>query len=172
MIVMKELLKDPVYKKFILTTPKSSLIINSPSPEPQWRVYVKRTPDSNWARKDFKTYKKAFKFFRKWLQKGAYDLTIHNRRIETKPPSYFVRIKGRYVTGSDGIKRQATKKKSWVVKLLPEEEQHEWCLYCRRPTTFRFYSKHPALSLPEVDSSVRRCCICGGSERIAVSRGN
>jgi RNase P subunit RPR2 len=52
------------------------------------------------------------------------------------------------------------------VSLQPEDEEHHWCKYCRRPTVFKYYTSHKRLGT--VDPWVRRCCICGASERIAI----
>lgn len=166
---MSELIKDPTYRKFLETKPRTPKCSRDPkvNKTPPWRVYVQRETDGPWGYKDFWKYSEAFRFFRAWLKRGAHDVTINNKRIPFDPPVRLARIKGKYVVGSDGVKRQATKYVKWLPKLLPEDAQHHWCRYCRRPTVFKFYSKHKRLG--PVDAAVRRCCICGASERIALT---
>lgn len=165
---MSELVKDPTYRKFLETKPKTPKISRDKRMQtsPPWVVFVQREPDGPWAKKECWKYSEAFKVFKHWLKKGAHDATIHNKRVPTKPPSRLVRIKGKYVTGSDGKRRQATTYVTWKPKLLPEDPIHYWCMYCRRPTVFKYFTKHKRIGV--VDSTVRRCCICGSSERIAI----
>lgn len=169
MIPMSELMQDPTYKAFLQTKPRTPKISRDPKwvLTPPWVVYVQRTADGPWGKKEFWKYSEAFKFFKAWMKNGAHDATINNRRIPTAPPSRLARIKGKYIKGSDGKMRQATKFVFWKVpaKLAMDQPSHFWCLYCRRPTIFKFYSKHKRLGV--VDPTVRRCCICGASERIA-----
>lgn len=164
---MRELLKDDRYKKYLLQKPELPPAAKDRSLSPPWVVYVQLEADGRWRRKGFWKYGEAFKFFKKMLPR-AHDLALNNKRIAFDPPTRIARIKGRYVIGSDGVKRQATKIVRWQPKLGPDDEGHEWCRYCRRPTLFHFYSQHHALRNGGVDGSVRRCNICGASERIAL----
>jgi hypothetical protein len=169
LIPMSELLEDPVYRKFLLTPPDMPEHARNKefNLSPLWVVYVQRVPGGKWGKKEFWSYKKAFKFFKKCLkQYKVHDLAINNKRVGCVPPSRFVRIRGKYVTGSDGKRRQATTRVYWKVKVHPEDEEHHWCKYCRRPTVFKYYTSHKRLGV--VDPGVRRCCICGASERIAI----
>lgn len=171
MITMSELLEDKVFREFMLTAPKTPKVARHESLAPMWWVYVQKTADSRWRRKGFKKYKKAYKFMKLALESGYHDASITNRRIDFDPPKRWVRIKNKFVVGSDGVRRQAKKQVDWRPKLPPDETEHHWCRFCRRPTVFKHYSKHHAL--PSFGNSlswdVRRCCICGGSERIAMS---
>lgn len=164
---MRDLLDDKRYKEYLLQKPKLPAVARDPSLSPPWVIYVQMEADGRWRRKSFNTYREAFQFFKKLLPR-AHDLAFNNKRIPQEPPTRLVRIKGKYVMGSDGVKRQATKVVRWQPKLGPDEADHEWCMYCRRPTLFRFYSRHHALKNGGVDGTVRRCCICGASERIAL----
>lgn len=170
MIPMSELIKDPTYRKFLETQPKTPKISRNQTMQksPPWVVYVQREADGPWAKKECWKYSEAFKVFRHWLKKGAHDATINNKRYPTPPPSRLVKIKGKFVTGSDGKRRQATTYVTWRLPAAMSLDQptHHWCLYCRRPTVFKYFSKHKRMG--NVDSSVRRCCICGSSERIAM----
>lgn len=171
MIPMSELVKDPNYRAFLETQPKTPPISRDKGRQtsPPWIVYVQVSADGKWGKKEFWKYTKAFRFFRACMKQGVHDATINNRRIPTSPPSRMVRIKGKFVVGSDGIKRQATKLVEWKLPtaLAQDQPEHHWCLYCRRPTVFKFYSKHPRLG--RVDSFIQRCCICGASARIALT---
>lgn len=171
-IPMSELIKDPTYKAFLQTKPKTPKISRDPKwvKTPPWVVYVQREMGGKWGKKEFWKYSDAFKFFRTWMKAGCYDATIHNKRIPFEPPSRLARIRGKFVKGSDGKMRQATKFVYWRVPsaLMADQPDHNWCLYCRRPTVFKFYSKHKRLGA--VDPTVKRCCICGASERVALSR--
>lgn len=168
-IPMSELVKDPVYKKFLLTKPRTPSITRDErrAKSPPWVVYVQRDSGGSWGKREFWTYAPAFRFFKAWLEKGAHDLALNNKRFPFDPPTRFARIRGKYVVGSDGVRRQATKKIPWQPKLAPGDPDHYWCRYCRRPTVFKYYKKHRRLGF--VDPEVRRCCICGASERIAMT---
>lgn len=168
MIPMSELLKDPTYKQFLLRPPRLPDIAcdKQMNVSPPWVVYVQREPGGKWGKREFWTYKKAFKFFRKALALKVHDVTINNKRIPSEPPSQMVRIRGKYVKSSDGKMRQATKQVFWKLRIESGEEEHHWCKYCRRPTVFKYYNKHKRLGV--VDPWVKRCCICGASERIAI----
>lgn len=168
---MSELVKDPVYRRFLETKPDMPRHARDPkrAASPPWVVYVQLKADGAWRKKEFWKYSEAFNFMRRWLKKGAHDATINNKRIGYDPPMRFVRIKNKFVVGSDGIRRQATKAVPWKLRAdwLMDQPEHHWCRYCRRPTVFKYYSKHKRLG--QVDASVPRCCICGASARIALT---
>ncbi len=173
MIQMSELLKDKVYRGFLEREPRmpSDFYRNKRmQASPPWVVYVQREVEGKWGKREFWKYSKALKFLYRALELGVHDAALNNKRIPSPPPRKFVRIRGKYVVGSDGVKRQATKPIAWYPKLDGSDEQHEWCQFCRRPTVFKFYAKHKRLTL--IDRNVRRCCICGASERIAIPRRN
>ncbi len=168
MIPMSELLTDPTYRRFLETKPETPEAASARSMSPQWVVYIQKDVNGPWGKRSFRKYKKALKFFQAWMERGCHDAAINNKRIAFDPPSRFVRIKGKYVEGSDGKRRQATKRVVWRVpaRLAMDQPEHEWCRYCRRPTVFKYYSKHKRLGVVRQD--VRRCCICGAAETIAV----
>lgn len=170
MIPMSELVKDPTYRKFLETPPKMPAILRNEKmmSSPPWVVYVQREPNGPWGKKEVWKYSEAFHFLRKAMRAGVYDATINCKRFGFDPPSRMVRVKGRYVMGSDGVSRQATKSVPWKVTLRDGDSDHHWCRYCRRPTVFGYFSKHKALKLDSIDSTIPRCCICGASVRIAV----
>ena len=168
-IPMSELVKDPVYKRYLQTKPELPGVARSKklALSPPWVVYVQKEIGGPWRKKEFWKYSEAFKFMAKGLRKGWHDAALNCKRIGFEPPMRFVRIKGKYVVGSDNVRRQATKAVPWKVRLEPGDEDHNWCKYCRRPTVFKFYTKHKRLGY--VDPNVLRCCICGASSRIALS---
>lgn len=172
MITMAELIKDPTYKKFLTSKPRLPAVMRDPkrSSSPPWVVYVQKEVDGPWGKKEFWKYSEAFNFMKKALNKGVHDAAINCKRMGFEPPERLARIKGKYVLGSDNVRRQATKYVKWLPKLNPEDQEHHWCKYCRRPTIFKYYSRHKRLG--SVSTDVPRCCICGASARIAVARGD
>lgn len=172
MITMSELIEDKVYRRFLETKPVIPPIARSKRLQisPPWTVYVQREADGSWGKKDFWKYSEAFNFMRKALRLGVHDAAINCKRVAFRPPNRFARIRGKYIVGSDGIRRQATKAVPWQPRLGPGQPDHTWCPYCRRPTVFKYYRRHKAIKLAFIDSSVRRCCICGCSERLTLGR--
>lgn len=177
MITIRELLEDPTYRQFLQTKPK--LPKGSTDPElmksPPWVVYVQKQSGGGWAKKEFWKYSEAFNFLKQMLRAGIHDGTINNRRNDTLPPSRWVRIKGKFVRGSDGVLRQATREVVWKPKIPADEEFHTWCKFCRRPTVFKYFRRHKAfIGTPMedfMDPTIPRCCICGASSRIATLPG-
>lgn len=165
---MSELVKDPVYWEYLQTKPSTPRVSRDKKKvtSPPWVVYVQQEADGKWGRKSFWKYKDALEFMQRWLERGAHDAALNNRRLGFNPPQKWVRIRGKFVVGSDGKKRQAVKLIQWKPKLSADEQQHHWCKYCRRPTLFKYYSRHRFLGT--CDSTVPRCCICGASARIAI----
>lgn len=169
-LTIHDLLEDPQYKAFFCKIP---VLPESPSIKPPWRLFIQLKGDKRWRIKDFDTYPEAFNFLKKKLKAGVvHDAAIHCRRFSYPPPVVMKRIRGKYVRGSDGKERPATKRADWKPKLPDDLERHDWCPWCRRPTVFKYYTRHHALQkigLP-IDPSVARCNICGASTRIATYR--
>lgn len=162
MLTVHDLLEDKTWKEEVLLKRPQELI-GRPGYK-QWRVMV-LGHDGRWRKKDVETYSQAFRVFKKYF-KTARDVNITHRSQSFAPPQRLVRIKGKYVVGSDQKKRQATKLVVWKPKLDAYDEHHQWCPYCRRPTVFKWFTTHHNLS-QILDPTVRRCTICGISERIA-----
>lgn len=134
MITLRELLRDdPLYRKWFMQVPHLTI----PGLQPPWRVFLQAEERGKWSRLDFPSYPEAYNWLRERLRDN-FDACIHSKRQSFKPP--VVRFKN---------------KKLW----WPCPDAHSWCVYCRRPTVFRLYNKHPAL--PTVDPTQRRCKICG-----------
>ena len=170
MLTIHDLLEDPQYKEFFLQVPKIPDVAKHPSMTPPWVLYVKLKTDRKWHKKRFWKYTDAFKRFKQLLKDNRVeDAAIHCSRFTFAPPIKLVRIKGKFIKGSDGKLRQATRYVVWKPKLpFDEIEEHLWCPYCRRPTVFKYYAKHAALAHLgyAIDPTVRRCAICGSSTRI------
>lgn len=168
MITLPELLKDPRYKKFFCTVPKQG-----PSAM-NWRIYVQRKVDGPWARRDYAKYSEAFKRIKRELEAGnLHDGTIQSRGIAYAPPERIVKVTkgGRPILVKNPSTGQLIPKTAvvvWRPKLMPEDEQHIWCVYCRRPTVFKWFLNHHALRNSPVagciDPADRRCTICGARE--------
>lgn len=165
---MSELIKDPTYRQFLTRNPVLPAISRDKrmNLSPPWVVYVQKEQGGKWGKKEFWTYKKAFKFFRLALKLKVHDVTINCKRIGFEPPFTMVRIRGKFVKGSDGKMRQQQKRVYWRYRFDGNDEEHHWCKYCRRPTVFKYYDRHRRLG--QVDPTMPRCCICGASARIAI----
>lgn len=174
MITLPELFEDARFKEYFCKIPPTPRVAYDKSLTKQWVVYVQlkdpsaKSGHTGWKRKEFRKYRKAFALIRQLHKEGKlHDGAISNKRATRKPPSRMVRIKGKYIIGSDGVKRQATKMVVWKPRLEPEEPEHHWCLYCGRPTIFRYFTKHHRFTSGCSDE-VPRCVICGTSSRIAI----
>lgn len=168
MMPFREQLQEypPIYKLLKTIPPKLAV----PPVSPPWRVYVKKTAESGWARKDFPTYKAAYDFLRLNLKK-YYDISITSKRQSFSIPHRIVRLSRNgepiMVKAGDGTLRQKTK----VVTIKPPP-YHSWCMWCRRFTEFKYFLTHHALRDPKITYSpdVKRCSVCGISEETGAQR--
>lgn len=161
MITLSELIDDPTYRKFMHRLPNLG-----PHTQPPWRLYVQREMDGPWGKKDFEEYEEALNTLKRFLDRGVHNATIQCRPTGFKPPRKIVRVTrdGRPVMIKRGGKEiPKTQLIPWRPKVSTDQASHTWCPYCRRPTIFRWFTKHHALP-PEFDPSVQRCTICGVSE--------
>lgn len=136
---MSELLADKHYRKFVQRN--VSLPLNVQHGQP-WMIMARRVPDVDrptWARKLMPTYKDAYYKMRELVEDpGFEDVSIISRRVLFGPPLGFTWSTGRYA----------------------------WCGRCRRPTTFTYALRHPALAGSPVLSfeDPFRCFYCGMRE--------
>ncbi|MCA1807230.1 MAG: hypothetical protein LC687_05205 [Actinobacteria bacterium] len=169
MIALSELLKDPVYKEYFLAVPKFR---TKALRKPKFRVYVQLKGETVWRGKDAETYPEAFQIIKKYLKAGTlHDGAICCKSHASNPPMRNVRLKGQYKLDSKGKKVQVTKRVVWQAKLDGNDPDYQrWCPYCRRPTAFKYFVKHHALNYlgdgMSIDPELRRCVICGSSERL------
>ena len=170
MITIRELLDDKQYREFFLKKPE---IPNIKRTAPPWRIYVQSDIDGAWARAETDTYIQAFKFLKKKLLEGIHDGAIQSKGVAFKPPERWVRVtrggKPVWMLNSAGLRVQKTKLVVWKPKLPEGEPHHSWCMYCRRPTIFRYFGRHHAFRKTEwADlSRDRRCTICGSTYNLA-----
>lgn len=115
--------------------PPTLTVVHSGMP---WRLFVQREEGGPWARGDIPSYAKAFGGVKLRLS-DAHDMAIHCKPQRFKPPIVKVAGKRKYNPCPDG---------------------HTWCEYCRRPTVFRYFKKHPNIKMP-INSEEKRCTICG-----------
>jgi hypothetical protein len=176
LITLPELLKDPKYREFFTTVPKT--LVPKPGQKP-WRLYIQKEADGPWYKKDFEKYADAFRLLARGLKGNnpPHDATIQSRGIAYAPPTRIAKVtkNGRpvYQVGSDGKRRQKTVTVQWRPRLDGMDEAHTWCPYCRRPTTFKWFRSHHALRASGmdglVDPSDKRCVICGVRESFALA---
>jgi|SRR5690606_1906910 len=134
-ITLRELLKDPNYRAWFTKIPKLRVVHHTPP----WRLYAQREEGGKWARKDYRTYPEAYNAVRSRLQE-FHDLIIHCKPQAFPPP--IIEFQGRKF-------------------YLPPPPGHLWCVYCRRPTVFGFFSKHHAMPGRPIPDYDLRCGGCG-----------
>lgn len=163
MITLPELLEDPIYKQYFQTPPKLPKVRRL---QPPWRVYIQKEVRGKWYKKDCWTYAEAFKIIKTYRANGElYDGAIVSKSKSFAPPRKTVKIRSKFVKDSKGNMVQATKRVYHVTAVPGEDEPHRWCGYCRRPTVFRWFTKHH--NFPEntpYTAHRRRCTICGIAE--------
>lgn len=145
MITMRELLKDPLYRRYFLTSPKFPFRLALDKP---WRVWAivgdtREDPDiwvPDFRKKDFPTFKDAFTFIKPRINKYR-DFSITSRVIGFVPPK--------------SVRAQFG-------------EDYDWCIMCRRPTIFEPHTTHHALK-----DEIHRyfvewpvCMFCGSREEM------
>jgi len=134
-ITLRELLRDPIYRKWLAKKPKIRVVHSTPP----WRLYVQKEQGGKWARVDIPGYAKAYGAVSSKLSE-YYDMALSCKPQAFRPP--IVRV---------GKKRY----------YYPSPPGHRWCGYCRRPTIFKRFTKHHAHKgriLPDYEVY---CSICG-----------
>lgn len=168
MITLLELLDDKRYREFFLKLP---VLPDLPRTAPPWRLYVQRDSSGPWARKDFETYRDAFRMLKTKYLKTAHDATIQSKGTAFDPPHRVVKVtRGGVVLMAKGANPvPVTKVVLWKPLLPGDEAPHRWCPYCRRPTIFAWFSTHhafPKHAAVQLNPGLLRCTICGVSENL------
>lgn len=134
-IRLRTLLKeDTFYKQWFMRPPT----ITVHHTLPPWRLFVQAEQGGRWQRVDLPGYVKAYAQVKLRLP-DAWDMTIHCKPQGFRPPVLRVDNKKQYMG-------------------MPQD--HTWCVHCRRPTIFKYFTKHPNLPY-RCDPEESRCGICG-----------
>ena len=134
---LRTLLKeDELYRRWFMKIP--TLTVLQREGATPWRLFVQREEDGPWSRVDLRTYNRAYAEARVRLPE-VWDMAIHCRPQAFRPP--IVKL---------------GKLRSW----LPVPLGHRWCVYCRRGTTFAYFTHHHNMKY-DVNPEELRCRICG-----------
>lgn len=169
MLTIHDLLEDATYRAYIKRRPH--LPAHYTPDKLPFRLMVKLKGEPQWRMRRFGTYDEMFLAFKKLLPK-LQDAALQIPGTGDTPPNRVVKIKGKFFTNGKGERLQVTKLVPWQPKIPADEfEEHHWCNYCRRPTVFKRFTRHHALSARKtggvpIDPSLHRCTICGASENI------
>lgn len=160
---IRKLIQDPVYRTFLGTAPILPHVLPDSRP---WYFYLKQEwavhgdpahPQAvtgtkiGWKRKACGTYHQAYGLLREHY-KAAHDTVITCRVMPVGPPL------------------DERRGKPWNWHKSPELARYDfsidykWCGYCRRPTRFRFFSRHHAVI--DAINDEKRCEVCGVRERM------
>jgi hypothetical protein len=126
--------KDKFYKAWFSKPPTLKVLHHTPP----WRVYVRKEQQGSWARVDVEAFGKAHNEIVRRLP-DYWDFALHSKCQAFLPP--VLKAGGKHV---------------W----LPMPDGHNWCEYCRRPTVFKFFKRHPAIR-QVINPDDLRCGICG-----------
>jgi hypothetical protein len=139
---LRKQLQDPIFRKWMAKAPRNR------EGHENWRVYVQKKKKGRWykLKRDFATYKEAYLWVMKHL--GDYhDIALSSKVWQYWPPR---NARGRTV--------------------LPEMKPHdEWCTFCRRITSFKYFKRHHNIQPWFVDPGMRYCEICGARYVYAVA---
>lgn len=167
LISIRELLKDPTYREFFTKVPVLPNHYDEASMP--WRLMVQKTGETVWRAKKFGTYKEAFAGFKKMLPIIS-NAAINCPALDFNPPMKNYRVKNKFITVRGGHKKPYLVTKVWTPQLEPGMDPHTWCPHCRRPSIFDTIGARPirkgTFLLTPAPELIRRCIICGASERI------
>jgi len=145
-ITMRELLADPIYRRWLTKKPELTTMGYSAP----WRVYLQAEPRGPWIEEDFQKYSAAYTYLRDNLR-TSHDLALSCKRQGFKPP----------IVKRSGVREYYIPRPLSDSDAVKPSHRHVWCPHCRRPTLFLWYKKHHAMSGYTVSPSDRRCRICG-----------
>lgn len=136
-IRLRTLLKeDTFYRRWFMKPP--TLTVLQRADATPWRLFVQHEEGGRWSKVDLRTYHRAYAEARVRLPE-VWDMTIHSRPQAFRPP----------------ILKQGKKR-----IYLPIPDGHKWCVYCRRPTVFAYFDRHPNIRMT-INPEELRCLICG-----------
>lgn len=142
-ITMRELLDDPLYRKWMSIPPKGF------DHRPSWTVYAQREEGGPWARATFTNFVRAHNYFAKNFRQW-HDSALCCRNYQSRPP---------VVRDPNNPKKR--RYHGPVLTIMG----HRWCTYCRRPTIFKVFAKHHVFTAKKMKPMlVPRCSICGIAE--------
>jgi hypothetical protein len=134
---LKELLADPVYRKYFLTQPNlphAATLLDNP-----WFVFAQQY-DGKWLGRPLSNYARCITMMKTLYsaRDDIRDVSIVSRRVMFGPPDNF----------------------SWHART--DWQADGWCSRCRRPTLFRKDAGlHALRQSPVIQPGVRRCYFCG-----------
>jgi hypothetical protein len=161
-IPLPTLLEDKTFRKYFETTPALYPTQVEPGVKP-WRLWVKKTEDSKWTKKEVSGYQTAAGYVLDRLD-DIYDAAVQSRARSYGPPHRRVRATsgGKPIPGPEGVRLVV-----WSLSrdLIHEYGRHDWCFQCRRPTIFGYFHNHHAFRGTALEgftsADVRRCTLCG-----------
>lgn len=165
LITIRDLLRDPQYKKYFTTVPK--LPPHYTTANMPWKLYVLKSGEKIWRSKRFGTYGEAFAGFKQMLP-VIENAAINCVPLTFTPPMRTVKVKGKTEI-IRGRERPVIRTIMWTPKIEADMAHHDWCGHCRRPSIFRNMvmsgARAKGYALPTSEPALR-CIICGASERI------
>lgn len=152
-ITMRDLLRDPVFRKWMTRVPT----VHSPIERP-WRVWIQRERDNPWAMGDITSYARGYNALVRYIKEGVHDAALTCKVKEFNPPITGVK------RALDSRGRQIKLKTYYIPGKPGQSEKHVWCTFCRRPTIFTTFQRHHTFREGRArlcDNTERRCAICG-----------
>jgi len=163
LITIKELLRDPQFKKYFTTVPV--LPDHYTEENRPWKLMILKPGENAWRSKRFGTYQEAFAGFKK-LYPTILNAAINCPPLDFMPPVRTVRVKNKI---DPKTKRPILKTLVWRPQITADMGEHNWCAHCRRPSIFKvavFKSARTGDFVQPDPEPLMRCIICGASERI------
>lgn len=146
MPTLRKQLKDPIFRAWMAKQPRK----DTNPPHDNWRVYVQREKGGRWARKDFHTYKEAYRFVLQNINK-FHDMALSSKLYAFRPPI---------------VRNKTTNKKAFH---YPEAPGSKWCPFCRRMTKFKWFSRHHNVKSCYC-GQFKQCEICGANVKFTQMR--
>jgi hypothetical protein len=153
------LLEDPAFRRYMKTLPALPDNLSWGTP---WAVIALRT-DGKWMQGQFTTYGRAWQMTVRLVRDNDIeDVSLVSRRRlftpPTRPEEYRVKVRAKGMTAA----RIETRIRQVPVLDHLIEYPYEWCVRCRRPSSFEQFTRHHAIprNVP-LDEAAPRCLFCG-----------